>query len=51
LSISKKIYQGKLEMTYIQNNFRLGMLAAKILIDFNGWVVGSDEEGSFGSGK
>lgn len=33
--MSMKIYQGRIQMTDIKNNFRLGMLAQNNFIEFN----------------
>jgi len=34
-----KIYQGRLEMTDIKTNFRIGILTQRNLIEFNGWLL------------
>ena len=46
-----KIYQGRLEMTDIKTNIRLGMLAQRNLIDFNGWLLDQMRRAALGPGN
>ena len=46
-----KIYQERLEMTYINTNFRLGMLSHRNLLDFNGWLLHQMGKEALGSGN
>ena len=46
-----KIYQGRLEMTDINTNFRLGMFSQRNLIDFNGWLLDQMGKAALGLGN
>jgi len=46
-----KICQGRLEMTDMNTNFRLGMFSQRNLIDFNRWLLDQMGKAALGLGN